>query len=177
MKIHIRTSAHFKQLTWSRCFPPLEKRDMTIKPHQHRRQESKYGLNPSGESYSTGLRVMSPCSHSAALSHLLSSCPWAVAGSEVTPVESLLMLWVPLRAGLWVQHLQLCAPYSFTARGFLESKFITAPCRAIPGDTFLTLVFDPTKRSHYYGQTSLYLAEAFNKVLSSFLPSKKGTAS
>lgn len=92
--------------------PILEKKEMAIKPHQHRKQEAKYGLIPSDESYSRGLRAMSPCSDSAALSHLLSSCFSAMAGPNMTPVESMLMLWVPLRAGLRVQHLQVCAPYS-----------------------------------------------------------------
>jgi len=55
---------------------------------------------------------MSPRSDSAALSHLLSFCPSAVARPDVASVELLLILRVPLRAGLWVQHLQLCGPCS-----------------------------------------------------------------
>lgn len=104
----------------------LEKREMAIKPHQHRRQESKYGLNPSGKSYSRGLRVVSPCSDSAALSHLPSSRsrgrlrrdPCAISADAVGAAES----WA-----LGTALLNLCPMPLLKTRGVLESNFITAP--------------------------------------------------
>lgn len=109
---------------------------MAIKPHQHRKQEAKYGLNPSGGSYSRGLKAMSPCSDSAALSHLLFSCSWAVAGPIVTPVES-----PPADAvgaseswSVGIALASLCAILLFTAQGLIESKL----------SPHLTLLFSET---------------------------------
>lgn len=142
---------------------------MAIKLGQQRRQE--FSLSPSGESCNRRLRAISPCSDSAALSHLLSSKSWVMTGSVVTHSESVLMLWVPLRAGLQVQHLYLCPMhrYTITDRVFQESSFISTPCTSVPRNLFLTLVFDPQEKkkkkkllSYYYIQTLLHVTQVCN---------------
>lgn len=154
---------------------------MAVKLGQQRRQE--FSLSPSGESCNRRLRAISPCSDSAALSHLLSSKSWVMTGSVVTHSESVLMLWVPLRAGLQVQHLYLCPMhrYTITDRVFQESSFISTPCTSVPRNLFLTLVFDPQEKkkkkllSYYYIQTLLHVTQVCNTFLNSFPYSRRGT--
>lgn len=103
VKIHIGTGDHFKPLSWSRYFPSLKK------GHGIKTSPTEVELNMT---WSQEEKVIPEamrwfCSFKSVL---LSSCSWAVGGSDVTPMETLLMPWMPLGAGLWVQHLQLCDP-------------------------------------------------------------------